>query len=84
MTPDALTFRIAKHADIVVTGRGVITKGEFIGMTLDALPSVSCWPNSWMHRRPHGAQPMALRIRLGSMAGRTGRGCTGWMSTARQ
>jgi len=24
MTPDALTFRIAKHADIVVTGRGVI------------------------------------------------------------
>ena len=24
MVPDALTFRIAKHAEIVVTGRGVV------------------------------------------------------------
>jgi hypothetical protein len=24
MVPDALTYRIAKHAEIVVTGRGVV------------------------------------------------------------
>jgi hypothetical protein len=86
MQPDAIRFKLAAHADVIVSHRGVTSIGgatltdESGGRTSGAPPSDRCWRNSWMHRRRHGARPMELLILLPFSHGRTGSGCGGWLS----